>query len=96
MSATALDVPAVKSSFPISVRTTDVLVTFSVSINKFRLGDVEEDMAGTACTDSDDDAVPAGYMVGLTDTIVPECNVDDDEDNDADKALADTEVVGFK
>lgn len=93
MSATAWGVPAVKSSIPISVRITDVLVTPSVSTGKFRLGNEDEDMAGT---DSNDDAALARYIVVSTDTIVPECSVDDDQDNDDDEALGDTEVGGFK
>lgn len=98
MSATTLDVPAVNSSVPASVRITNVSVTSSErseSIDKVRLGDEDGNVAGTAFTDTDDDAVP-GYMVGFIDNMIPaECNVDDDEDNDADEALGDTEVRGW-
>lgn len=97
MSATALDVPAVNSSVPVSVRTTNVSVTSSErleSIDKIRPGDEDGNVAGAAFTDTGDDAVPL-YMVGLIDNIMPaECNVDDDEDND-DEALEDIEVGGF-
>lgn len=93
VSATAWDIPAVKSTIPISVRITDVSVTSSVFTDKFKLGNEGVDMAGT---DSNDDAAPAWYIVVSTDAIVPECSVDGDKDNDDDKALGDTEVGGFK
>lgn len=100
MGTTALDIPVLWSSFPISVRTTDVLVTSSVSTDKLGLGDDDEDMAGTAFKVSSGDAVSAGYIVCLMDTTNPEYNVDDDEDDndddDDDEGLGDTEVVSFR
>lgn len=91
MNASALDVPAVNPSVPASVRTTNISVTPSErsESDKVRLGDED----GIACRDTDDDEV-SGYMVGLTENIIPaECNVDDgndDEDNDDDKAFEDS------
>lgn len=98
MGTTALDIPVLWSSIPISVRTTDVLVTSSVSTDKLGLGDDDEDMAGTAFKVSSSDAVSAGYVVRLMDTTNPECNVDDDKDidDDDDEVLGDTDVVGFR
>lgn len=93
MSSTALDVPAINSSVPTSVRTTNVLVTSSESIDKVRLGDDDGEVAGTTFTDADDEAVP-GYTVGFIDNVIPvECDVD--RDNDDDEALEDIGVGGF-
>lgn len=86
MSATALDVPAVNSSVPASVGTTNASVTSSErseSIDKVILDEWDGNVAGAASTDTDGDAVMPGYVVGLIDNITPaECNVDDDNDDE--------------
>lgn len=73
MSASARDVPAVNSSVPVSVGTTNVSV-------KVGLGDWDEDV-----TDTDEDAVP-GCMDGLMNNTVPGCDVNDDS-NDEDTEM---------
>lgn len=98
MSATTLDVPALNSSVPESVRTTNVSVTCCEqlkSIDEIRPGDREENVRGRAFADRDDDAV-SGNMVGLLDNIISaEFNVDGDDDDVDDEALEETKVVRF-
>lgn len=71
MSASARDVPAVNSSVPVSVGTTNVSV-------KVGLGDGDGDVTGT---DTDEDAVP-GCMEGLMNNTVPGCDVNDDSNEE--------------
>lgn len=86
--------PAVISSVPVSVRTTDALVTSLLSIGMFGFDCEDEKTTGAALTDSDDaDTVSTGYMLGRTVSIAPECDVDDNEADDDDEAFEDMTLM---